>query len=152
MGLLHEIGRRTGAVGMRYTLDGYNFLKDEGYEDAARVCLTHSFPIQDPKASAAEWDCTHEEWAFLQDYFQNIEYTLYDRLIQLCDALALPTGFCLMEKRLVEVSMRYGVNQYSVPRWEAYLEIKRSFEKEIGRSIYTLLPGVIENTFGFSLE
>lgn len=70
-------------------------------------------------------------------------------LIQLCDALALPGGFCLIEKRLVDVALRHGTNPYTIPKWKAFLEIQREFEETIGGSIYALLPGVIENTFGF---
>ena len=75
----------------------------------------------------------------------------YDKLIQLCDALALPTGYCLIEKRIIDVALRHGVSAYSVPRWQAYFKIQREFEKAIGRSIYQVLPGVIKNTFGFEL-
>jgi hypothetical protein len=38
-----------------------------------------------------------------------------------------------------------------VPRWKAYLNLQKEFEKAIGQSIYKVLPGVIENTFGFDL-
>ena len=79
----------------------------------------------------------------------NIEFDEYDRLIQLCDAVALPSGFCLVEKRLMDVAFRYGVNEISVPRWKAYLEIQKEFEGVIGHSIYKVLDGVVENTFGF---
>jgi len=35
-----------------------------------------------------------------------------------------------------------------LPRWKAYMRLKEKFENEIGCSIYMLLPGVVENTFG----
>jgi len=41
-------------------------------------------------------------------------------------------------------------SQYSVPHWKAFFKIKEDFEKEIGQSIYALLPDVIKNTFGFT--
>ena len=37
-----------------------------------------------------------------------------------------------------------------VDRWKKTLELKNLFEKRIGGSVYTLLPGVLENSF--SLE
>jgi len=85
---------------------------------------------------------------FLKEYLSKIEFDAYDRLIQLCDALALPSGFCLVEKRLLDVALRHGVNQYSIPRWKAYLDLQKDFEDGIGRSIYQVLPGVVEYTFG----
>jgi hypothetical protein len=152
MGALHDIGRRAGRTEMRHVLDGYNFLIGEGHDDAARICLTHSFSLQDVNAVFGKWDCSEEELGFVRDYLSETEYTDYDRLIQLCDALALPSGCCLMEKRMVDVALRYGVNEYTVPKWEAVLQIKAGFEDVLGRSIYELLPDVVENTFGVKLS
>jgi len=53
-----------------------------------------------------------------------------------------------MEVRLVDVALRHGVNAYTVARWEAYRGLLREVEGIIGRSVYGLLPGVVENTFG----
>jgi hypothetical protein len=145
---LHDIGRREGVSDMRHTLDGYSYLHNLGYEGAARICMTHSFPLQNVNAISGEWDCSAEELAFAEDYLKNIEYTEYDRLVQLCDALAVQGGFCLIEKRIVDVAIRRGINALTVEKWKAYFEIQRDFEQVIGRSIYDLLPGVVENTFG----
>lgn len=152
LGYLHDIGRRAGVTDMRHTLDGYLYLMEQGYDDAARICLTHSFPLQDIAAGSGEWDCTSEEYALIKDYLISIEYTAYDRLIQLCDALALPTGFCLIEKRLVDVALRRGVNGLTVKKWQAYLSLQKEFEQAIGQSIYAALPGVIETTFGTQIS
>ncbi len=148
MGLLHDIGRREGVTGVRHIVDGYRFLEEKGFEDAARICLTHSFPIQDARVMFSKWDCSEEEARFVKDYLAQVEYTNYDRLFQLCDALALPSGFCLIEKRLVDAALRHGINEHVVPKWRATLDIQQAFEKTIGRSIYSVLPGVMENTFG----
>jgi hypothetical protein len=150
LGYLHDIGRQEGVTDMRHVIDGYTFLSALGYEDAARICLTHSFPVQDVQAHSGEWDCTEEELQFVKDYLAKVEYDEYDRLIQLCDALASHTGFWLIEKRLVDVAIRRGTNSMTIFKWKAFLGLQKEFEKEIGLSIYKLLPGVVENTFGFS--
>jgi len=149
MGIMHDIGRREGVTDMRHALDGYRFLMEKGYPDAARVCISHSFPVKDLNSAAGKWDCTADEMDFLRDYLSTVVFDEYDRLIQLCDAIALPTGFCLVEKRLVDVALRRGVNEYSIPRWQAFLDLQQHFENVIGQSIYKVLPGVVENTFGF---
>jgi hypothetical protein len=149
LGLLHDIGRRAGIYGMRHVFDGYNFLIAEGYPDAARICLTHSYPLPTVEIGSRRWDGTPEERAFVQAYLDRIEYTPYDRLIHLCDALCLPSGPVLMEKRLLDVTLRYGFNDYTVRKWQAFFEIQAEFEAAIGSSIYRHLPGVVENTFGF---
>jgi len=150
LGYLHDIGRRVGNTDMRHTLDGYYFLMEQGFEWAGRICITHVFPLKDINSVAGKWDCTKQEMYFLGEYLSNIEFDEYDRLIQLCDAIALPSGYCLVEKRLMDVALRHGVNEFSVARWKAFLEIQKEMESVIGQSIYKVLDGVIENTFGFN--
>lgn len=154
LGLLHDVGRRTGGPGVaqvRHLLDGFVFMRDEGFEVCARVCLTHSFPapIKNVDAFASPWDCPGEERDFVQSYLNGIEYSAYDRLIQLCDALAQSNGYCLIEKRLVDVALRRGFNDFTLEKWCAFLGLRQEFDDAIGTSIYDLLPGVVENTFDF---
>ncbi len=150
LGYLHDIGRQVGVTDMRHALDGYNFLGEKGFDNAARICLTHSFPLKGIHSVAGKWDCSAHELEFVDEYITHLEFDDYDRLIQLCDALALPSGFCLIEKRLLDVALRHGVTEHSVPRWKAFLSLQQYFEQTIGRSVYKILPGVVENTFGFS--
>ncbi len=148
LGLLHDIGRQEGVHGMRHVYDGYRFLAAEGYPGAARICLTHSYPVEGLVASADNhWDGTPEDFGFVRRYLANIHYTDSDRLIQLCDALALPSGFCLMEKRLMDVVMRYGFDEHTLARWRGFFAVKEQIESAIGGPVYEVLPGVIENTF-----
>ena len=132
---------------MRHGLDGFRYLQSLGYQGAARISLTHSYPTKNAVEGASDWDGTAEEFAFVQEYLQKIEYTAYDRLIQLCDCIAQPTGFCIMEVRLVDVVRRYGFNPHTLTRWQAYFGIKDEFKQVLGRSIYEGLPGLVENTF-----
>jgi hypothetical protein len=150
LGYLHDIGRREGVTDLRHTIDGYHYLLSEGFDDAARICLSHSFPIKNIDAASGEWDCSQDELKFVKDYLAKVEFTDYDRLIQLCDALALPTGYCLIEKRLVDVVLRRGVNNLTIEKWKSIISIREEFDRAIGHSIYKLLPGVVQNTFGFT--
>jgi hypothetical protein len=152
LGLLHDIGRRAGITDMRHVLDGYTFLMKLGFSDAARICLTHSFVLQDAQAVAGIWDCSAEELQTVDELLQSIHYTTYDRLIQLCDCLAVSTGFCLMEVRFIDVAFRHGIDNSYKERWQAYYSIKNDFEDALKISIYQLLPGVVENTFGFNIN
>lgn len=149
LGMLHDIGRRFGISGMRHILDGYNFLMGKGFYSVAKVCITHSFDYKDIKSAFGKWDCTDEEYAFIKQYLEDTQYDDYDRLIQLCDALAFINGYYLIEKRMVEAALRHGINQYTTLKWKATLEIKEYFEHKMGKSVYSILPGVVENTFGF---
>jgi len=138
---------------MHHVLDGYHFLMQLGYDDAARVSITHSFPVKNIRAIPGQWeDCTAAELEFIEEYLKKIEFNEYDRLIQLCDAIALPEGYCLMEKRFVEVALRHGVNEYTLRRWKAYMQIQSDFEKILGETIYNLLPGIADNTFRIKIH
>ena len=148
LGLLHDIGRREGRTHIRHLIDGYRFLSDLGYEDAARISLTHSFPIANLEAFLGERDCSPEDLQFLEEFVSSVEFNKYDRLIQLCDGIAPPSGFCLIEKRMVDVALRLGINETTLPAWEARFQIIAEFDREIGQSVYSLLPGIIEGTFG----
>jgi len=148
LGLLHDIGRREGVTGMRHVYDGRAYLLAEGWPDAARICLTHSFPYQDVRAASSRWDCTEAEIDELKAALEACRYDDYDRLVQLCDSIAIPEGFCLMEKRLVDVVLRYkNFDEFTLLKWEAYFKIKADLETRIGTSIYDLLPGVVMTTF-----
>jgi hypothetical protein len=148
LGLLHDIGRREGVFGMRHITDGYKFLLNEGYPDAARICLTHSYPIPKVMAGASQWDGTSDEKEFVAEYLAKEPYSLYDKLIQLCDSICLPSGPVLMEKRMVDVALRYGFNEFTIQKWQAFFLILKGFEKSIGKSVYGILPGIVNNTFG----
>jgi hypothetical protein len=147
LGLLHDIGRRYGVTQMRHIIDGYNFMMEEGYSYVARISLTHSYPYQNFDAVFGVYDCSEDEKNFIRDFIDNIQFDDYDKLIQLCDSLALPTGFCILEQRFVDVALRYDVNDYTVPKWKAVMAIKEEIEEKIGDSIYKILPDIVENIY-----
>jgi hypothetical protein len=148
LGMLHDIGRRFGITGMRHIVDGYHFLLERGYYRAARVCMTHSFDCKDMRSAFGKWDCTDAEYELIGQFLNCTEYDDYDRLIQLCDALAIGNGYCLVEKRMVDAALRHGINEYTTLKWAETLKIKTYFEEIMGVSVYSLLHGVVENTFG----
>lgn len=139
LGMLHDIGRRFGVTDMKHVLDGYRFLNGLGYEDCARICLTHSFQYQHIDSYLGGADLTKEEKKYLEDKLMEIEYNDYDRLIQFCDALAYPKGVTLIETRLVDVTLRRGFNDYTVRKWTEIFKLKEYFEEKTRSNIYTLL-------------
>ena len=147
-GLLHDIGRYPGVTGIRHMYDGYRFCMERGWETQARICLNHGYLIrEDLSAIVGPQDLTEEEQQEVSRLVAEMVYDDYDLLVQLFDALSLPSGFCLLEKRWIDVVMRYGPHPDNVRRWKRTLEIKAMFESRVGCSVYDLLPGVVENTF-----
>lgn len=146
MGLMHDIGRRAGVTGIRHIFDGYDYMMSIGQEEIARICLTHSFPIKDVGTFFGKYDCTPEQKLFLQQFLENREYDDYDILIQLCDAISLPGGACIMEKRFVDVALRHGLPDFTIEKWKAFLNTKKHFDEMCDCNIYTFLPGILENS------
>ena len=146
LGLMHDIGRREGVTGIRHIFDGYNYMRSLDQPEIARICLTHSFPMKDVYSFNGKYDCTDAQLLFLEDFLQNTRYDDYDILIQLCDAISLPNGACIMEKRLMDVALRHGVSPCSVHKWKAFLNTKKYFDRICGCNIYELLPNVLENS------
>ncbi len=138
-GLLHDIGRREGIFDLHHTIYGYEYLKALGYEEIGKICLTHSFVNHDIYDFNGNFDCSEKEINFLDNYIKNVIYDDYDILIQLCDYLALPTGFCIIEKRMIDVALRRGINDLTISKWKKVFQIKDKIEDRIGESIYKIL-------------
>lgn len=144
LGMLHDIGRGCGVMDMRHVVEGYRIAAERGMPEVARISLTHTFVIKDTRTAVGNWDCPDEDVAMVQAYLDGIEYDDYDRLIQLCDHLADPWGFCILEKRMVDVTIRRGFNEHTVNKWRAAFRLLKYFEDRMGTKLYPLLPGLAE--------
>lgn len=139
LGTVHDIGRRNGFSHLKHTLDGYKYLKALGYESESIICLTHSFPIKNIESYSGLNDCSRGETIFIKEFLENYEYNDYDRLLQLCDAIASKDGFCVIEQRLIDVAIRNGVNALSPKKWMAFLNLKKYFDSLCNKNIYEIL-------------
>lgn len=147
MGLMHDIGRREGVKAIMHIIDGYRYMTKLHQPEIARICLTHSFPIQNINTFIGKYDCSEEEKNFLDHYLSAVVYDDYDRLIQLYDAISLPNGACIMEKRLVDVALRHGLPSFTLDKWKAFMNLKKYFDELCHCNIYSLLPNVMENSY-----
>lgn len=138
LGLLHDIGRYAGVSDMRHIILGHDLMWQQGYKKAALICLTHSFPVQDVETYGGSNDCTPADTLRVQALLEEAVYDDEVRLIQLCDAISLPEGVTIMERRLVDVALRRGVTTRSPEKWRAFLNLKEHFDRMCGRSIYGL--------------
>lgn len=144
LGLMHDIGRRFGLSYLRHVLDGYEYMLSLGYPDAAKVCLTHSFSVKDINDYVGESDVTACEKDYISSALQKCDYDDYDRLIQLCDAIAMPHGVVSLEERMNDVKSRYG--RYPQKKWDQNLLLKTYFEQKAGEPIEVMTRGVSPNS------
>ncbi|MBR0266335.1 MAG: HDOD domain-containing protein [Clostridia bacterium] len=144
VGLLHDIGRRVGIVDIpTHICEGYRYCMEKGWDEAARICMTHSY-LRMQEEFDSEPDNEREK--MIREYILHCKADDYDRLIQLCDSLAVDYGFVILEKRFVDVTRRYGIMEGYIKGWETAFAIKESFEKEMGCSVYDVLPDIGRTT------
>lgn len=136
LGLLHDIGRRFGVKHLGHVLDGYTYMNLLGYDEVARICLSHSFSIQDINTYIGKFDVKNEEIETVKEELNKLEYNDYDRLIQLCDCLASPNGVVNMIDRMNDVASRY--NMYPENKRQMNLKLKEYFEAKTGYNIYEI--------------
>lgn len=136
LGLLHDIGRRFGVTGLHHVYDGWKYLLSLGYDEAARICLTHTFTTKNLSNYVGKFDLTPQQQAELEAALRETVYDDYDRLIQLCDAISGPDGVMDIQERMGDVKRRYGA--FDSEKWEANLALKRCFEDKMGKDIYTV--------------
>lgn len=140
VGLLHDIGRRVGIVDIpTHVYEGYRYCLEKGWDEAARICMTHSYlRMQDEFSHEPD----SEQEKAIKAYIMNCQADDYDQLIQLCDSLAVDYGFVILEKRFVDVTRRYGIMEGYIKGWDIAFSIKEYFENAMGCSIYDVLPDV----------
>ena len=137
LGLLHDIGRRFGGRHLGHVSDGYTYMMSLGYDEAARICLTHSFNNQTTDEYIGNFDTTDEELKMIQDALKAVTMDDYDRLIQLCDSIAGAERVLDIEERMEDVRRRYG--SYPQEKWNCNLALKKYFEDKMGKDIYAVV-------------
>ncbi|SDB65783.1 HD domain-containing protein [Butyrivibrio sp. INlla16] len=137
LGLLHDIGRKFGVRHLGHVSDGYSYMMSLGYDEVARVCLTHSFNNMRLDEYIGRVDTSDEEYELVKTELGKIEADEYDRLIQLCDALAGSDGVMNIEDRMNDVKRRYG--SFPQTKWDSNIRLKAYFEEKAGKDIYDLV-------------
>ena len=134
LGLLHDIGRKFGVRHLGHVSDGYTYMMRLGYDEVAKICLTHSFNNHTVDEYIGKLDVSGEEMEMIKTELARTVYDDYDRLIQLCDSLAGAEGVLDIEDRMNDVKKRYGF--YPQDKWDSNMRLKQYFEKKMKKDIY----------------
>lgn len=141
LGYIHDIGKLVGPF-RNHVMNGYNYLKELGYdEEYCNICLTHSYLNNDYLCTAGG---IPENIAFRTEFIKKHEYTIYEKIINLCD-LMCTNKVLTIDKRLIDIITRRGAyenTQYHVI--ETY-KLKKYFDDLLGYSVYDLFPEIINN-------
>ena len=114
--------------------DFYTYMMRIGYDEVAKICLTHSFNNHTVDEYIGKLDVSGEEMEMIKTELARTVYDDYDRLIQLCDSLAGAEGVLDIEDRMNDVKKRYGF--YPQKKWDSNMRLKQYFEEKMKKDIY----------------
>ena len=143
LGYVHDIGKYNGKD-HDHAMSGYQYLKDKGYDDDyCNICLTHSYLNNDIICTAGGIPNPNDN-PFLTDFIKNHEYTIEEKIINLCD-LMCTNKVLTMEKRLIDLLVRHGVFETTQYHIKEALKLKQYFDNKLGYNLYNLFPEIKEN-------
>ncbi len=141
LGYIHDIGKSLDNF-KNHIIGGYNYLKELGYdEEYAAICMTHSYLNNDVICTAGGIPPDKEKKAA---FIAQHEYTIYDRIINLCD-LICTSKVVTLEKRLIDIMIRRGVHENTVYHIKEAQKLKASFDDMLGFNLYKLFPDILDN-------
>ena len=142
LGLLHDYGKKydENITGKFHAQTGYEEFLKLGYDECARICLTHSFPNKNfSNKGYSSYKPEWLEWAH-QKLDEIEEYDDYDRLIQLCDMFFEGLSKVSFEERFSGIRKRYGLNKEQTAEQEEYTKKNKVYFDELcGEDIYKIL-------------
>ncbi|MBR1604818.1 MAG: HD domain-containing protein [Alphaproteobacteria bacterium] len=114
IGLLHDIGRIKDETITKvpHGIEGFNYLNKIGYPELAPICITHNFIDKDIKQSDYP-TYSPELFAWTKEYLSHIEYSDYDRLIQLADLFSRGKEILSIRQRLDKNKSFYHIPNLS---------------------------------------
>ncbi len=145
LGYVHDIGKHNGQS-KGHVMNGYEYLKEIGYdEDYCNICLTHSYLNNDIICTAGGVP-DYNANPFLTNFIKNHEYTMEEKIINLCDLMCAQGGKVFtIDKRLIDIMIRRGAytnTQYHIK--ETY-KLKEYFDNLLGYDLYDLFPEIKDN-------
>lgn len=145
LGYLHDIGKYNGES-HGHVMRGYEFLKEKGYdEDYCNICLTHSYLNNDIICTAGGVPDLNAN-PFLTDFIKNHEYSIEEKIINLCDLMCPPGGKVFtVDKRLIDLILRRGAHSNTQYHVKETYKLKEFFDNLLGYNLYGLFPEIKEN-------
>ena len=141
LGYIHDIGRGIGDS-KDHVMNGYYYLKELGYDDEyANICLTHSYLNNDIYCTAGGFP---KDIPFRTEFIKNHEYTIYEKIINLCDLMCTDINMTV-DKRLIDIMSRRGAYENSQYHIKETYKLKEYFDSLLGYNLYDLFPEIKEN-------
>ena len=141
LGYIHDIGKLVGEF-KDHVMNGYNYIKELGYDDEyANICLTHSYLNNDVYCTAGGFP---KDIPFRTKFIKNHEYTIYEKIINLCDLMCTDT-IITVDKRLIDLIIRKGVYENTQYHIKETYELKQYIDEQLGFNVYDLFRSIKDN-------
>lgn len=144
-GYVHDIGKYNGKS-HGHVINGYNYIKEQGYdEEYCNICLTHSYLNNDIICTAGGVPNPNEN-PFLTNFIKNHEYTIEEKIINLCDLMCPQGGkIFTIDKRLIDIMIRRGAHTNTQYHIKETYKLKAYFDDLLGYNLYDLFPEIKDN-------
>lgn len=145
LGYVHDIGKYKGKF-QKHEISGYNYIKEQGYDNEyCNICLTHPYLNNDIICTAGGVPDPNEN-PFLTEFIKNHEYTIEEKIINLCDLMCPPGGNVFtIDKRLIDLMIRKGAHTNTQYHIKETYKLKAYFDNLLGYNLYNLFPEIKEN-------
>ena len=141
LGYIHDIGKSVGEF-KEHVMNGYKYIKELGYDDEyANICLTHSYLNNDVYCTAGG---IPRDIPFRTEFVKNHEYTIYEKIINLCDLMCTDVNMTV-DKRLIDLMSRRGAYENTQYHIKETYKLKQYIDKQLGFNVYDLFPSIKEN-------
>ena len=144
LGYIHDIGKREGYHSkIKHEINGYNYILGLGYDkEYASICITHSFLNNDINCVAGGVPSKDSyKYDFMKEYVETHEYTIYEKIINLCDLMCKYNNMTL-EKRIIEIMLRRGCHENTVYHITEAQKLKKEIDDMLGCSVYSLFDDI----------
>ena len=139
LGYIHDIGKSVGEI-RNHVMNGYYYLKEAGYdEEYANISLVHSYLNNDINCTAGGYST---DIPFRTEFIKNHPYTIYEKIICLCDLLCTSQGITILERRLIDVIMRKGIYDNTIYHIQNAIKLKKEIDDLLGYNLYDLFPNI----------
>ena len=83
---------------------------------------------------------------FLTEFIKNYEYTIEEKLINLCDLMCPQGGkIYTIDKRLIDIIIRRGAYSNTQYHIKEIYKLKEYFDSLLGYNLYELFPEIKDN-------
>ena len=139
-GFLHDCGRIKDekSENVFHGWTGYELMKSQGWNEIARISLTHCFLNKDFNPDL--YPQAHQDLLRCKQIISQLDYDDYDKLLQLADMLNDRGKSCTLSYRCQSLAQRYPFQEdFLQAHMNAAEKLKQYFDEKCGCDTYTLL-------------